>query len=129
MKDAKKDKTTVELVTEKGLTTTIDRNDLYEKFEPIIKIDENITAPVSKGEVLGKATYHIYDKDYTINLIASNDVAKKADVKLGIFKVPGKTFMIFGILATLLFAVRVWNKSKRRKKTAYNVYRYNRRFR
>ena len=129
VKDAIKDKNTVELVTEKGLTTTIDRNDLYEKFEPIIEIDENITAPVSKGEVLGKATYHIYDKDYTINLIASNDVEKKADVILGIFKVTGKTLIIFGILATLLFAVRVWNKSKRRKKTAYNVYRYNRRFR
>lgn len=129
VKNATKDKNELELVTEKGITTTIDRDDLYSDFNSIIEINEDITAPISKGDVLGKITYHIYDKDYSVNLVANNDIEKKADVLLGIFKSVGKTLAIFGILATLLFAIRVYNRVKRKKKNAYNVYRYNRRFR
>ncbi len=129
VKNAVKDKNELELVTEKGITTTIDRDDLYSEFNSIIEINEDITAPISKGDVLGKITYHIYDKDYSVNLIANSDIEKKADVILGIFKAVGKTLAIFGILATLLFAIRVYNRAKRRKKNTYNVYRYNRRFR
>lgn len=129
VKNATKDKNELELVTEKGITTTIDRDDLYSDFNSIIEINEDITAPISKGDVLGKITYHIYDKDYSVNLVANNDIEKKADVLLGIFKSVGKTLAIFGVLATLLFAIRVYNRVKRKKKNAYNVYRYNRRFR
>lgn len=129
VKNAVKDENELELVTEKGITTTINRDDLYSDFNSIIEINENITAPISKGDVLGKITYHIYDKDYSVNLVANSDIEKKADVILGIFKTVGKTLAIFGILATLLFAIRVYNRVKRKKKNTYNVYRYNRRFR
>ena len=129
VKNAIKNENIVKLVAEKSLVTSINRNDLYKEFEPIIEIKEDITAPIFKGDVLGTLTYTIYDEDFSINLIAENDVEKKSDVILGIIKWIGKILGIFAGLSLLLIIIRASNKSKRKKRNSYNVYRYNKRFR
>ncbi len=129
---AKKDANTVDIIAETDLVTTINRSDLYTKFEETIEIDENITAPITAGDILGKITYHIYNKDYTINLIAKNDVEKKPNFFAGFFKGIGKIIGISLILAMGLFCIKVYAKmveQKRKRRKISSVYRYNNRFR
>lgn len=54
----------------------IDKKDLNTNFEPEIILNENIQAPILKGDKLGTATYTIENQKYTVDLIASNDVYK-----------------------------------------------------
>lgn len=130
--NAKKGENTLELVTEKDLIATINRTDLYTEFEKTITIQENITAPISAGDVLGTITYHIYDHDFSVNLVAKNSIEKKANLFAGFFKGAGKILGIFCILAVLLFCLKVYAKmvaQKRRRRKISSVYRYNSRFR
>ena len=52
------------------LKNNIDINSLDRKVE----INENLSAPISEGAVVGKVTYTIDDKDYSTDLIASSTV-------------------------------------------------------
>ncbi len=129
VKDAPKKDNEVELVTAKALTTTINSDDFEKEFEKEIELKEDITAPISKGDVLGTVTYDIYGNKYTIDLVARNDVEKKSDVILAIFKGIGITFLVLIVLAILVLIIRKYNLSKRRKRNSFRTYRYNRRFR
>ena len=46
------------------------------ELTPIIDLNDNISAPISQGDILGKVTYSINGVNYTTNLIASHDVEK-----------------------------------------------------
>ncbi|MBQ9266929.1 MAG: D-alanyl-D-alanine carboxypeptidase [Clostridia bacterium] len=129
VKDAPKNENALELVAEEDLVVSISREDTENQFESTIHLNEDIKAPISKGEVLGTITYHIYDKDYTVNLIANSNVEKKADVIIGLVRGIGKTIIVVLILAAVLMAVRSYNKAKRRRSNAYRTFRYNNRFR
>ncbi|MFY9218862.1 MAG: D-alanyl-D-alanine carboxypeptidase family protein [Tepidanaerobacteraceae bacterium] len=66
----------VKLVTKDGLTSVVKKNDL-----PISKklvINQDIKAPVSKGEVLGQLIFYQGEEQLgSVNLIAANDVKRK----------------------------------------------------
>lgn len=132
VENAKEKNATVKLQLKEGLLTTIDRTDLYTKFEPVLVFDEKITAPVNEGDKLGTATYIIYDTEYEIDLIAGNTIEAKSNVMAGIAKFIKNTLITMIILGILLIIVRTYNKSeakKRKRRRAYTTNRYNTRFR
>lgn len=132
VKNAKEENATVKLKLKEGLSTTINRSDLYTKFEPILVFNEEITAPVTEGDILGKATFTIYGTEYTIDLIAGNSIEAKSNITAGIMKFIKNTLITMGILVVLLVIIRIYNKNeakKRRMRRAYTIGRYNSRFR
>lgn len=115
----------LELVAEKSLQIVIDKTDVDTPIVPVISVDEDISAPISEGDILGSATYSIYDTDYKINLVAKNNVERKINIFIGFFKAIGTVLTVFLSLFILLFIIRVYNKSKARKRRitrAYNFY-------
>ena len=77
---------------------------------PDIKINDNLEAPISKGQEIGTITYKVEDIEYSAKLIAGRDVVKKTYYK--------EIGMIFLALIVILFIIRTINinKRKRRKK-------------
>ena len=77
---------------------------------PEIKINDNLEAPISKGQEIGTITYKVEDIEYSAKLIAGKDVVKKTYYK--------EIGMIFLALIVILFIIRTINinKRKRRKK-------------
>ena len=76
VKGATKDTKNLNLELDKNIYAFINKEDLNTNFEPTINLNENIKAPILKGETLGTATYNIENQKYTVNLVASNDVYK-----------------------------------------------------
>lgn len=83
----------------------IDKKDLNTSFEPNITLNENIKAPILKGDKLGTASYTIENKTYTIDLIASNDVYKS--------NLP----IIIGIILIFIFLICLKIYLSQKKKT------------
>lgn len=129
VKNAKKNQNTLNIIAEKSLDIVMDKSDASMEIEPVIYVDEEICAPVATGDVLGTITYTMYGKDYTVNLIAANNIEKKEPLFIGFINVISKPFLFFIILATLLFFVRLYNKSRNKRRRARRAYTvYNSRF-
>lgn len=62
------------ILIDNNITALMNKNVNYSNLEPEINLDENIFAPIHKGEVLGSITYNIENIEYKANLIAGNDV-------------------------------------------------------
>ena len=92
------------------LKNNIDINSLDRKVE----INENLSAPISEGAVVGKVTYTIDDKDYSTDLIASSTVVP-SNFETIIFRI----LLIFLILCLFVLILKKvdhygkGNKSKR----------------
>lgn len=85
------------LKLEKGFTSFVNVNFDFEKLKPKITLNENISAPIAKNDVLGSITYTINDTEYTSNLLATSDVEKKPNYALFIILI-GCILLVFGIL-------------------------------
>lgn len=77
---------------------------------PVISIDDNLKAPISKGQIIGNITYSVEDISYTTNLIAEHDVEVDNSFYF-YFKIILFLFVLF-----LLFMILKPKKSKYRKK-------------
>ena len=77
------------------------------ELTPIIDLNNNISAPISQGDVLGKVTYTINGVNYTSNLIASHDV-KESNVIL--YLSFGLVIIVF--IFIILGIVKYENKKK-----------------
>lgn len=77
------------------------------KLTPIIELNNNISAPISQGDILGKVTYSINGVDYTSNLIAANDVEKSNVI---VYLTAGLVFIIF-IFIIWIIIIKRKNKS------------------
>ena len=77
------------------------------KLTPIIELNNNISAPISQGDVLGKVTYSINGVDYTSNLIAANDVEESNVI---IYLALGLTLLII-IFIIWIIVIKRKNKS------------------
>ena len=51
-------------------------NDFLTDATQVVVTDDEITAPIREGQVLGKVTYNLNGVSYTSDLIAANDVEK-----------------------------------------------------
>lgn len=69
--------------------------ELNSEIIPEIKLKDNLTAPIKKGDYIGKITYNILGISYEANLIAGNDVNLET-------LTPLFTKIIMGIISVLI---------------------------
>lgn len=81
------------------------------ELTPIIDLNDNISAPISQGDILGKVTYSINGVNYTTNLIASHDVEKSNVVSYLVFGLVLIIF-IFIIMGILNYRKKVNNENQ-----------------
>ena len=100
--------------------SSIDLNNL----DYSITLNENISAPIAEGEVLGKITYHIDGIDYTSDLISKNYV-EEFNVPLTLAQIALALFILF--VLTKLFTTKKTKrkKYKNRKKNSDSIYKFN----
>lgn len=72
--NASLDTKSLDLAFDSSLNTLINNADLNTNYVPEIILNDNISAPITKGTVLGKAIYNIDGNSYTLNLVATHDV-------------------------------------------------------
>lgn len=75
-------------------------------LEPEITLNDNISAPVSEGDILGRVSYNVDGVSYSTNLIASNAVEKT--------KVPIYIFYACVILLLVFLFNKIFLKNKRK---------------
>lgn len=97
----------VDLIIEDEINALVNLND--EIPVPVITLNENISAPISQGQILGTVTYTINDITYTRNLLASHDV-EQDKLLLIIFGI------LFTILIILILIIIIFLKTKKKKK-------------
>lgn len=109
--DATKDTANLKLSPENTITAIIDKNQSVDELEPEIKLNEDLSAPISAGEVVGKITYTIDNKNYSTNLIADNSV-----IKSGTWDILFKICVIILILSILFMLLRPSKKTRKKRK-------------
>lgn len=88
---------------------SIDNKDT--RIEPKIVLNDDLKAPISKGDVVGKISYEVEGLVYTTDLIAKEDVEEFKPVTILLY------FFLFIILLVLIaFGIRFYNLRKRRLK-------------
>ena len=120
VKGATSDTKTLNLELSDKINAFIDKEDLDTNFEPTIALNENIKAPILKGDKLGTATYTIEGVNYTVDLVASNDVYKSnMPIIIGIIFV-----FVFLICLKLLLNKKGKSKKNYRIKKSKNKNRF-----
>ena len=125
-----KDVDTVVLVPENGFTALLPVDFKQTDVVCETKINEEIKAPIAKGDVLGTATYSYNGKEYvTLNLVANDDVQRSTwlfivDSILGIFS--GTFFKIIALLLVLtvvaFFLMGLFGRRRRRRRSRSSGY-------
>lgn len=72
----------LDLLISNDITALVSQDDLETEFSPEIKIDDNLSAPLAQGKVIGKIIYNIDGIEYSADLTASHSVEKSGHVKL-----------------------------------------------
>ena len=99
------------------ITAIVSQKDFKTEFTPEIKIQENLSAPIAQGQILGKIIYNIDGIEYSSNLIASHSV-EKSTFGIFIFQVILIVLILF-LLYKLLFNKNNRNKFFRKKPTIF----------
>lgn len=128
IKNATKDTKELNLVAKSSLSTIFNINFDTSSLNPIIEINQNVSAPISKDTILGKITYTIDGISYSSDLIASSDVIKSNILEILIQIISAIIFLI--ILSKILhhkYFINKKKKKKRRKKIEKNnsIYKFN----
>ena len=79
---ATKETKSLDLLISNDIIALISQDDLETEFTPEIKIDDNLSAPISQGQVVGKIIYNIDGIEYSSDLTASHSVEKSGYIKL-----------------------------------------------
>ena len=74
IKNGTKETKNLNLLISDNITAVISHNDLNTQFNENIQIDENLLAPISQGQVVGKITYEIDGIKYSSDLISEHSV-------------------------------------------------------
>jgi len=116
---------TLKLAAANGVDILVENGDTP-AFEKIITLNENISAPIKKGEILGTVTFKNGDKIVGIsNLIAQDDIQKEHFIWIILrgtwfFIKILLSFIIFviilGILLRIFNTIRKFIKKQRKKK-------------
>ncbi|OKZ57289.1 MAG: hypothetical protein BHV99_02840 [Clostridium sp. 26_21] len=114
IKNATKDTKELNLVAKSSLSTIFNINFDTSSLNPIIEINQNISAPISKDTILGKITYTIDGISYSSDLIASSDVIKSNILEILIQIVSAIILLI--ILSKILHHKYFINKKKKKKR-------------
>lgn len=105
--NATQDTKDLDLLISDDINVLIKQSDIDSTIEPVIKLNEDLVAPIVEGTVLGTITYTVEDIEYTSNLVASHTVEKN-----NIFFYIVQTIFIIVVLF-LLYKV-ISNKSNKK---------------
>lgn len=101
----------LDLLIDSTITAFISSDDAYSSFLPTININE-LSAPISKGSIVGSISYDINGTTYTSNLIAGSDVEKSyVFIIIDIFIV-----IVFMVIFKLIISKKKNKKLKNRRK-------------
>ena len=103
---ASNDTKSLDLLISETIPALVETNNTIDLI-PIIELNDNITAPIYQGEILGKVTYSINGVDYTSDLIASHDVKKS---NIPIYLMIGLGFLI--LVFIIWGIIKITNKKK-----------------
>ncbi|MEA4919625.1 MAG: D-alanyl-D-alanine carboxypeptidase family protein [Clostridiaceae bacterium] len=123
-----KDADSVVLIPENGFTALLPKGFNQADVTVSYAVNEDIKAPIEKGDILGKATYSYKGKEYTtVNLVASESIRRSTwffiiDSVIGIFS---STFfkIAIGLIMLAIIAFLTYAMVNRRKRKRRNVYR------
>lgn len=125
IKNATKDTKELNLSISNSITAFMSKDFDISNVQPSIELDENISAPIAQGTVLGKITYNIEGIDYSSDLVASNNV-EKSNILILIIQIILAIFVL--IILSKLLSWKFFNKrgnSKRYKKNYDSLYKFN----
>ena len=103
----------LDLLISDDITVLIPQSDLNTDFSPEIEVDDNLSLPISKGQVVGKIIYNIDGIEYSANLLAANSVEKNSYIKL-LIQILMVIFILF-LLYKLLFENRTKKHTIKKK--------------
>ena len=104
----------LDLLINDDISVLINQKDLEKEIQPEITLNENLTAPIQEGSVVGHIKYTVEGIDYTSNLIASHTV-EKTNFLFHIIQ--------FVLIVIILFIIYRLIFSKPQKK--HRAHRYN----
>ena len=102
---ATKETKSLDIVAKSDIDILLKNNIDVNGIEPSIEINDNISAPVSEGAVVGKISFEIDGKTYSTDLIANEDV-EATNFETIVFRV----LLIFLILYLLVIILKRINK-------------------
>ena len=108
VKNGTKETRNLDLLISDDLTALISQDELNTDFSPEIQVEDNLMAPISQGQVVGKIVYNIDGIEYSSDLIASHSVKKS-----GFFTLIVQIFLIVLILFLLYKLLFGNNKNKK----------------
>lgn len=117
VKNATKDTKSLDLLISNDITALIKQSDLYTEFTPEIKINENLSAPILEGDIVGEIIYTIDDVTYSSDLKASHDVEKFSFFGL-LIKIAVILFILY-----LIYKILFDNDTKYKYKKRNKIYR------
>ena len=118
IENAKKDSKNLDLLISSDVTALVSIDNKTTNIEPEIKLNEDLKAPISKGDLVGTISYTVEGLCYTTDLIAGNDVEEYKPNLFWLY------FLIFFIILVLIvFGIRTYNLIKRyaRNRTKYII--------
>lgn len=111
IKGATKETKNLNLLFKDDLSAFISNTTSAEDIKPTITLKDDLIAPITEGETLGKAEYIIEDISYSVDLIAQSNVEAYSYVGL-IFKILASVL----IVAILLCLIKLIKPKKKKRK-------------
>ena len=108
---ATKDTKMLNVVLKDDINAFVSNSEFDYSFEPNIVLNDNLKAPITKGDILGSVSYTVNDVVYSSNLIAGNDVEKA-----NIFPIVLKVLLVLFILFFIVKLIRLRNYKKYKRK-------------
>lgn len=104
IKNANRDTKKLDAVVANDISVLIKQIDRNTALLPEVKLNDNLKAPINKGDVIGSVSYTVEGITYTEDLLANHDVKKS------------KAFIRFIEIIFVLLLCWLYLKSKQRKK-------------
>lgn len=114
VKNATRNTKKLDAVVENDIYALMKQADKDSTVLPEIKLNDNLKAPIKKGEIIGSVTYTVEGIEYTENLLANNDVKKS------------RFLLKLAILIIIVLILWMYAKNKRiknKKQRLKNKYR------
>lgn len=119
IKNATKETKDLDLLISDDITVLIRQSQLNDEITPEITLNENLSAPISEGSIVGTIKYNVEGIDYTSDLIASHSV-EKSSLLFYIIQ-----FILIFIILFILYKLIFTNKKRKSKKyNSRNNYYY-----
>lgn len=117
VKKATKNTKNLKLMTDIDVEVLVTNDKLNDDIQGDLKLNKNIKAPISKGDILGSIKYNLDGNEYEANVIASEDV-QKSNIIISILGVP--------LAIVLLFIIYIFMEKSRgkKKKSKYKKVNY-----